>query len=342
MRGKEQEPGDEVAAGDIAAVAKLARHRRPATCSPSAAPTSRSSRSRRPEPAARGRDPRQDEGRRGQARQRAAPARRTRTRCCASSATPRPTRRCSRAWARPTCRSRLERLARKFGVEVETEEVQVPYRETISGTAEAEGKLKKQSGGHGQFAVAWLRVEPNERGAGLRVRRHDRRRRDPPPVHPRGREGRPRDRRARRRARLPRRRREGHVLRRQAPPGRQLGDGVQDRGVARVQGGAGQGRPDPARAGERARRRRCPRRTRATSWATSTASAAASRARRRVGGGEVEIVATVPTSEILRYAIDLRSMTGGRGRFIASRTRTTTRCPPPRRQGRRCAQGPPA
>ena len=36
-----------------------------------------------------------------------------------------------------------------------------------------------------------------------------------------------------------------------------------------------------------------------------------------VGGGEVEIVANVPTSEILRYAIDLRSMTGGRGRFTA-------------------------
>jgi elongation factor G len=34
-----------------------------------------------------------------------------------------------------------------------------------------------------------------------------------------------------------------------------------------------------------------------------------------VGNGEVEIVALVPTSEILRYAIDLRSITGGRGRF---------------------------
>jgi elongation factor G len=34
-----------------------------------------------------------------------------------------------------------------------------------------------------------------------------------------------------------------------------------------------------------------------------------------VGGGEVEITALVPTSEVLRYAIDLRSMTGGRGRF---------------------------
>ena len=37
-----------------------------------------------------------------------------------------------------------------------------------------------------------------------------------------------------------------------------------------------------------------------------------------IGNGEVEIVASVPTSEILRYSIDLRSMTGGRGRFTAS------------------------
>ena len=54
----------------------------------------------------------------------------------------------------------LERLARKFGVNVETEGVRVPYRETITGSAEAEGKVKKQSGGHGQYAVANLRVSP--------------------------------------------------------------------------------------------------------------------------------------------------------------------------------------
>ena len=60
-----------------------------------------------------------------------------------------------------------ERLARKFGVEVETEPVVVPYRETITGTAEAEGKYKKQTGGHGQFGVAFLRIEPLERGAGF-------------------------------------------------------------------------------------------------------------------------------------------------------------------------------
>ncbi|MFV0309696.1 MAG: elongation factor G [Desertimonas sp.] len=60
----------------------------------------------------------------------------------------------------------LERLARKFGVEVTTEEVRVPYRETITAAAEAEGKVKKQSGGHGQFAVTQLRVSPRARGAG--------------------------------------------------------------------------------------------------------------------------------------------------------------------------------
>ena len=60
----------------------------------------------------------------------------------------------------------LERLARKFGVNVETEDVRVPYRETIIGSAEAEGKVKKQSGGHGQFAVANLRVSPLARGDG--------------------------------------------------------------------------------------------------------------------------------------------------------------------------------
>jgi elongation factor G len=61
----------------------------------------------------------------------------------------------------------VERLTRKFGVEVETEDVKVPYRETITGKADAEGKYKKQSGGHGQFGVANIRIEPLERGGGF-------------------------------------------------------------------------------------------------------------------------------------------------------------------------------
>jgi elongation factor G len=60
-----------------------------------------------------------------------------------------------------------EKLQRKFGVEVEQEPVKVPYRETITATAEAEGKYKKQSGGHGQFGVANMRVEPLDRGSGF-------------------------------------------------------------------------------------------------------------------------------------------------------------------------------
>ncbi|MHB8682111.1 MAG: elongation factor G [Acidimicrobiales bacterium] len=60
-----------------------------------------------------------------------------------------------------------ERLQRKFGVEVATEEVLVPYRETITKQAEAEGKYKKQTGGHGQYGVASIRIEPLERGEGF-------------------------------------------------------------------------------------------------------------------------------------------------------------------------------
>ena len=61
----------------------------------------------------------------------------------------------------------IERLKRKFGVEVLLKAPKVPYKETIRGKAQAEGKVKKQTGGHGQFAVAWLEVEPLPRGSGF-------------------------------------------------------------------------------------------------------------------------------------------------------------------------------
>ncbi|NLU49033.1 MAG: elongation factor G [Syntrophomonadaceae bacterium] len=54
----------------------------------------------------------------------------------------------------------VERLNRKFGVEVATREMKIPYRETIRGLVQVEGKHKKQTGGHGQYGHVWLKLEP--------------------------------------------------------------------------------------------------------------------------------------------------------------------------------------
>ena len=60
-----------------------------------------------------------------------------------------------------------ERIDRRFGVGMELAPPHVPYRETVTGTAEAEGKHKKQSGGRGQYGDCWVRVEPLPRGDGF-------------------------------------------------------------------------------------------------------------------------------------------------------------------------------
>jgi elongation factor G len=207
-----------------------------------------------------------------------------------------------------------EKLARKFGVEVETDEVHVAYRETISGMAEAEGRLKKQSGGHGQFAVAWLRVEPKARGTanefvdaivgGVIPRNFI------PAV-------------------------EKGVVDTQEHGGA-LGFPVVDVKVTCFDGkhhavdssemafktAAAMGLRDAlAKAGPVLLEPVSelvvvvPESSQGDIMGDLNGKRGRIQGTASLGGGEVEIVAHVPTSEVLRYAIDLRSMTGGRGRF---------------------------
>jgi len=57
-----------------------------------------------------------------------------------------------------------DRLKRKFGVEVEMTVPRIPYKETIKTGVKVEGKYKKQSGGRGQYGHCWLEIEPTEKG----------------------------------------------------------------------------------------------------------------------------------------------------------------------------------
>jgi elongation factor G len=208
----------------------------------------------------------------------------------------------------------LEKLARKFGVQVATEDVKVAYRETITETAEAEGRYKKQTGGHGQFGVAFIKVQPLERGAGFEFEDKI----------------------------------VGGAIPRQFIPAVEKGvvetmqsGGVHGYPVVDVKVTCFDGKYHSVDSSEMSFKM-------AGSLGFKEAMANASpillepiselvvyapeayqgdimgdlnSKRGRIqgasaaGNGEVEIVALVPTSEVLRYAIDLRSHTQGRGRF---------------------------
>lgn len=62
----------------------------------------------------------------------------------------------------------IERLKRRFGVDVDVKPPKIPYRETIRGSTKIQGRYKKQSGGRGQYGDTWLEIAPLEKGNGFK------------------------------------------------------------------------------------------------------------------------------------------------------------------------------
>ena len=169
------------------------------------------------------------QGRRGQAVGQGCSGWPPRTRRCGSSTTPRPTRSCCGAWARRTPTCVLDRLANRYGVARR-------HRSTCgcrcarrsAAPAKGHGRHVKQSGGHGQYAVCDIEVEPLPEGAGFEFVDKVVGGAVPRQFIPVGREGRARPDGARRRRRLPGGRHPGHADRRQGAQRRLLRHGVPD------------------------------------------------------------------------------------------------------------------
>jgi elongation factor G len=136
------------------------------------------------------------------------------------------------------------RLRKRYKVEVNLKKPKIPYRETIKGAAEAHGRHKKQTGGHGQFGDCKIRMKPLPRGEDFKfvddIFGGSIPKNFIPAVEKGIQEGLP--------GGLPDGGLPGRALRRPVPRRRQLRDVLQDRGLARVQGRRAQVPADDPRA----------------------------------------------------------------------------------------------
>ena len=150
----------------------------------------------------------------------------------------------------------VERLKRKFGVEVVTTPAKIAYRETLRGKAKATGPPREAVGRARPVRRVRDRGRADAARRGVRVRGQDLRRRDPPQFIPSIEKGIVKTMAEGVRQRQPDGRHQGDARRREVPRGRLLRHGVPDRRLARAEGGGRPGRRRAARAGRAARGRR--------------------------------------------------------------------------------------
>ena len=140
----------------------------------------------------------------------------------------------------------VDRMMREYKVDANVGRPQVSYRETVRGTAEkVEGRHVRQTGGSGQYGIVYINIEPAP-GEGFDFVNKIKGGSIPTEFIPADREGRRRGAGQRRPRRLPDGRRAGHARGRQVPRHGLLGDRVQDRRLAGVQGSGPAGQAGPA------------------------------------------------------------------------------------------------